>query len=374
MKISKRRLFGIVILLVAVTLYVKCHANSEVKKEDFQESLMKLKNELEMNLSQKKEEPFKLRSFRPYIENRWIGDAVAYGCYRVGQAPGVKGPSDVELLEDLNIIARHWNLIRVYGADNDTRRIIRLIDTHNLPIKVIQGIWLAPEKNDPDQRQANINQVILGIEMARLYPEIVAAISVGNETQVFWTGHNMNFDNLVRYTRAVRNNVAIPVTTADDYLYWNKPESRQLAAEIDFVFTHIHPLWNGKTLDDAINWLDKIYHDLEEIHQDRMIVIGETGWATDYNRDKTGPGEQGTLIKGEVGLKAQSEFLIQLNEWVESNRVTTFLFEAFDEPWKGGGENSPANEVEKHWGVYNEDRTSKESFQKYLDNQNNDEN
>ncbi len=328
--------------------------------------MMNFRTELESGLPQPREEPFKLRAFSPFIGDDWIGDAVAYGCYRAGQAPGVKGPTDDELLEDLNIIVKHWNLIRVYGADRDTERILRLIQAHRLPLKVVQGIWLTPEENDPEQKRANVDQIILGIELAESFPDIVAALCVGNETQVSWSGHKMNPDNLIRYIRAVRRSVSAPVTTADDYMYWNTLESRQLVDEIDFVFTHIHPLWNGQTLDNAVGWIDSIYNELKSMHPDRTIVIGETGWATDYNPDKTGPGEQGTLIKGVVDSDAQAEFLTQLNPWVESNKVATFLFEVFDESWKGGGVDSPPNEVEKHWGVYNEDRTPKESFLDYL--------
>ncbi len=340
---------------------------SKTEENDFQLVMKNLRTELEAGRAQEKVEPFELRSLTHYMGDKWIGDAVAYGCYREGQAPGQKGPSDAELLEDLNIIVRHWNLIRVYGADNDTRRILRLIESSNLPIKVIQGIWLAPEEGNPEQRKENVDQVILGIELARQYPDIIIAISVANETQVFWSGHKMSPENLIRYIRAVRSNVAVPVTTADDYLYWNKPESRQIADEIDFIFTHIHPLWNGKTLDEAISWIDTIYHEILKMHTDREIVIGETGWATDYNPEKTGPGEQGSLVKGEVGIDAQAEFLIRVSQWIDDNRVATFIFEAFDEPWKGGGGDSPPNEIEKNWGVYNENRTPKESFVKYLE-------
>lgn len=314
-----------------------------------------------------REEPFELREFRPFLGDNWIGNGVAYGCYRKGQAPGVAGPSDAELLEDLQIITRHWNLIRVYGADSDTKRIVRIIDTHDLPIKVIQGIWLQAEDGDTSKRAGNLRQAALAIELAGRYPDVIAAISVANETQVFWSAHKMNPDELVRYIRLVRSNVRVPVTTADDYLYWNKSESKEIAEEIDFVFTHIHPLWNGKTLDEAMSWVDSIYHELVMMHPDRRIVIGETGWATDYNREETGPGKQGTLIKGDVGYDAQTAFLNQMNDWVDSTRVTTILFEAFDESWKGGGEDSPPNEVEKHWGVYNKDRTPKPSFTKFLE-------
>ncbi|MBD3218106.1 MAG: glycosyl hydrolase family 17 [candidate division Zixibacteria bacterium] len=327
-----------------------------------------LRTELESGLTLPRQDPFKLRSFKPYLGDSWIGNAVAYGCYRAGQAPGQKSPSDAELLEDLKIIAGHWNLIRTYGADHDTKRILQLIETYELPIKVVQGIWLEPEEDNPAKRKANIDQVMLGIELAKTYPDIVIAISVANETQVFWSAHKMNPENLIRYIRAVRNNTTVPVTTADDYLYWNKSESSQIAEEIDFVFTHIHPLWNGKTLDEAVSWTDRIYRELRVMHPDRDIVIGETGWATDYNPEKTGPGEQGTLIKGDVGIDAQAEFLIVISRWIDENRVVTFIFEAFDEPWKGG-EGSPPNEIEKNWGVYNEDRTPKESFLRYLDHQ-----
>lgn len=329
-------------------------------------SMAALKSHLESNEMFNKEEPFVIRSFRPYVDNTWIGNAVAYGCYREGQAPGQESPSTAELLEDLRIIARHWNMIRVYGADDDTRRILELIDKQDLPIKVILGIWLAPEVADSVENAANVNSTLLGIELANRYPNIVLAVSVGNETQVSWSGHRMRVASLLRYIRAVRQSVSVPVTTADDYLYWNKREAKRIAEEVDFIFTHIHPLWNGKTLENAVKWMDSVYRALEYMYPDRDVVLGETGWATDYDSSKSGLGEQGTLIKGEVGLGAQAAFLANVDEWIEANKVTTFLFEVFDEPWKGGGAESSPSDIEKHWGVYSEDRTPKESFTKFL--------
>jgi hypothetical protein len=38
--------------------------------------------------------------------------------------------------------------------------------------------------------------------------------------------------------------------------------------------------------------------------------------------------------------------------------VTVFFFEAFDEPWKGDPD-SPLG-AEKHWGLFNVDRTPKQ--------------
>jgi exo-beta-1,3-glucanase (GH17 family) len=50
-----------------------------------------------------------------------------------------------------------------------------------------------------------------------------------------------------------------------------------------------------------------------------------------------------------------------LSKWSEEEKVLTFLFEAFDEPWKGS--NDPF-EPEKHWGVFKEDRTPKIAMKK----------
>lgn len=325
-----------------------------------------LKAELESGVTYKREEPFIVRSFKPYLQNKWIGNAVAYGCYRTGQAPGLKSPSDAELLEDLILISKYWNMIRTYGADKDTKRILKLIADNNIPIKVVQGIWLSPIETKPEHRANNNQQVLLGIELANQYPDIITALCVGNETQVYWSNNKVSPDIVINYIRAVRNNVAVPVTTADDHLYWNTEESKTIAQEIDFIFTHIHPLWNGQSLDNAIDWLDSIYNEHREMHTDVVIVIGETGWATQYDPDNVGPGNQGTLIKGDVSLDAQATFLENLNTWVASNKITTFLFEAFDESWKGENKNSPSSDIEKNWGVFYENRTPKESFLKFL--------
>lgn len=139
-----------------------------------------------------------------------------------------------------------------------------------------------------------------------------------------------------------------------------------MTQDIDFIVAHIYALWNGKTLENAMEWTDQVYREIQKIHSEKHVVIGEAGWATKYNPAKTGPGEQRTLIKGEVSVNAQKKFLIKLNQWINEHKITTFLFEAFDEPWKGGGENSSPDDVEKHWGVFYEDRTPKESFQYLL--------
>ncbi|MBT8191580.1 MAG: glycosyl hydrolase, partial [Bacteroidia bacterium] len=77
-------------------------------------------------------------------------------------------------------------------------------------------------------------------------------------------------------------------------------------------------------------------------------VITEAGWATNSNGRGIDPMN--------VSEEFQSSYIIDLLEWVDKEKILTFVFEAFDEPWKGSPE---PLEPEKHWGLYKEDRTPK---------------
>jgi exo-beta-1,3-glucanase (GH17 family) len=339
----------------------------EKQKEQKIDSMEIIQQALEKELNTQRQTPFIVREFVPYLNGKWIGKAISYGCYRKGQAPGVKGPSESEILQDLKIILDHWNLIRFYGSDEDSERILKVIRKNNLPIKVMLGVWLEDEKDNPKRKNDNVKETLKAIRLSNEYSEIISAINVGNETQVFWSAHKMDINDLIKYIRIIRNKTSLPVTTADDYNFWNKPISKSVAFEVDFIVVHIYPLWNGKTLENSIEWMSNIFfNEIKKYHSDKTIVLGEIGWATNYDSTKTGDGQQGSLIKGEVSYEAQEKFLLELSRWIDKNQVTTFLFEAFDEPWKGGGENSGPNEIEKHWGVFYENRIPKESFQNFL--------
>lgn len=350
MKISR---YYFLMLLVLVAFLTACNQQSVLPEES-------------ASAFSKPEPTSAKRIFKPYMGDRWIGNAISYGCYRQGQAPGVKGPSESELLEDLNIIKEHWNLIRLYGSDPDTERILEVIHSQNLPIKVMLGMWLENETQHPERKPENLEQVTKGITLANRYPDIVIAVNVGNETQVYWSWHRMEPSTLVKYIRQVRGEIAQPVTTADDYNFWNKPESQAIAAEIDFIVLHAYALANKQQLEHAVTWTDSVYKDTQQRHPGMTIVQGETGWATVYDPTKVGPGQQGTIMLGDISVDSQERFLVEINQWIDENRITTFYFEAFDESWKGGGELSGPDEVEKHWGIYHEDRTAKQSLKNYL--------
>lgn len=311
-----------------------------------------------------REEPFAVRPFINERAERWFGKAVCYGPHRDGQGPGGPHPSREEIRQDLRIIVRHWRMIRIYGTTPPAKTILDLIREEGLDLEVMLGIWIAPEEKrddkgelleqDPAATEANRNGVASGIRFAAAYPEIVTSICVGNETQVSWSNHQSPVEIVIQYIREVRAGTEVPVTTADDYNYWNKPESRALAREIDFINCYAHPLWNGVLLDDACNWTRKIYGEVQKGHPDRDVVLGETGWAT-LKHDE---GEQARLIQGRPGEEEQKAYCRAITDWAKKEKVPVFLFEAFDENWKGGAH---PDEVEKHWGLYRADRTPKKA-------------
>jgi exo-beta-1,3-glucanase (GH17 family) len=294
-------------------------------------------------------------------------NAVCYGPHRDGQRPGVTSPSAEELREDLKLMADHWSLLRVYGSSEFAETMLSLIRGDGLNMKVVLGAWIAPEApmddNDvvvdrlAEAAAANRREIDAAIRLAREFTDIVVAVSVGNETQVFWSAHRSPIDILIDYVREVRANVSVPVTVADDFNFWNKPESLHLVAEIDFITMHAHPMWNGLQVEDALQWLREQTAVVQAMHPDHPVIVGETGWATSVHDE----GEQARLIKGTPGESEQMRFYNEVRAWSDEERLIVFFFEAFDENWKGG--DHPA-EVEKHWGLFRADRSKKLAVEK----------
>ena len=124
---------------------------------------------------------------------------------------------------------------------------------------------------------------------------------------------------------------------------------------MDVITTHLHPLWNGASVDSAVIWVAAHHEEARTLHPDRPVIVGEAGWATAHDQQ----GDQGRLMRGAVGEAEQARVVADLAAWTARTRVPTLLFEAFDERWKGGDDPTDA---EKHWGVFHADRTPKPVF------------
>lgn len=311
--------------------------------------------DLNETTSQNKE--FNKRAFNPVLNGKWIGNGISYGAYRDGEGPDKDSLTSKEhILEDLQIVANRWNFIRMYGAGEQERNILEVIRDNELPIRVMQGIWLDKHKSE----KQNSQQVKNAIQLANEFSEIIVAVNVGNEIFVDWSWHRIDdMDKVIRYIRDVRANIKQPVTVNDDYNFWNKKHSQKIAREVDFIGLHAYAFWNNKMLEEAMEWTQFIYNDIQKRHPDHVIAYTETGWPTNRVYDNS---YEGGLI-GKAGEDEQKIFFDAYDAWVNDNNIISLYFEAFDEKWKGGfdGEN-PMDKAEKHWGLYKSDRTPKKAL------------
>ena len=294
--------------------------------------------------------------------------AVSYSGFRDGQHPdrgsGAVNPSADEILEDLEILVRHgFRLIRLYDSGDNTRATLELIREHDLPLKVLLGVWLDAEFSNhegcpwleqpiPDATLAanaarNDAEVERGLELARRFGDIVAGVNVGNEALVDWSDHKVPLDSVITYVRRVRAAIEQPVTVADNYLWWAQ-HGAPLAAEVDFLGVHTYPVWEGKTIDEAMAYTVANIESVRAALPGRPIAVLEAGWPT---------------IASEFGERAneasQARHYAELRQWAASTNTTVFWFAAFDEPWKGNPDDPLG--AEKHWGLFNVDRTPKEA-------------
>ena len=302
------------------------------------------------------------------LNGRWIGNGVAYGPHRDGQHPEGASPTRAQLGEDLALISRRWSLLRTYNASPTAEAILEVIRAGALTIRVMLGCWIAPEEPPEQPAQAgapprplpaaarNRAEVEGVIRLANAFPDVVASVIVGNETQISWSDHRVAPEVLIRWLREVRARTTAPVTTADDFGFWATEESLAVAGEVDYLDVHAYAMWAGQPLEQALAFTEEKLAAVAARHPGRPLVLGEFGWATRRHTE----GEQAKLIKGVPGEAEQAAFFRQAIAWTSKHRIANLWFEVFDENWKGG---SHPDEVEKHWGLYRADRTPKQAVQ-----------
>jgi exo-beta-1,3-glucanase (GH17 family) len=272
---------------------------------------------------------------------QWSGESICYSGYRGAENPDKNlFPSDAEVLQDLQILQRHWQLLRLYGSDAHSESVLRLIHAQRLPLKVMLGIWLT---GAPGHEADNEKQLAAGIALARQYTQEVAAVSVGNEALVSWSDHAVTEPQMIAAVERVKHAVTQPVTVDDDYLYWMKPDAA-LAGHVDFIALHIYPVWGREDIDTALATTEKLYEKVRLAHPGKAIVLGEVGWPSYTVGEKHAP-RAGDEHKQKV-------YFQQISQWARLHQATAFVFEAFDEPWKGTG-------TEGHWGLFSEQRKAK---------------
>lgn len=293
------------------------------------------------------------------------GLAVCYSGYRHGQRPGHLYPTYKQVKEDLLIIEKQWQYIRLYSCDAHSKTVLEVIKNEKITLKVMLGAYIEAEENnincpwggsyDLEQlsknKKRNLQQMDSLIALANTYPDIIFSLSVGNEACVDWTDHLVSVEAVVSYVRYVKAGAKQPVTFCENYVPW-LDKLEPLAHEVDFISIHTYPVWEHKTIHEGMEFTKQNYDTVANKYPDKLVVITEAGWATESN----GYG----IPQNNVNDDVQKIYYKALSHWSTSQSILTFVFEAFDEPWKGSDD---PKEPEKHWGLYTVDRLPKLAMQ-----------
>jgi exo-beta-1,3-glucanase (GH17 family) len=301
---------------------------------------------------------------RPWVLPQ--GNAICYSGYREGQSPNSKiFPSKAQIRQDLLILRPHWRLLRLYDCSLHAERVLEVIRSERLDFQVLLGAHLDAEQNNlgcpwgavfsESQLEANLRENAAEIDrlivLARLHADTVFAVAVGNEATVHWTDHLVPVPQVISYVKRVKAAVAQPVTCCENYVPWHQT-LKDLVPLLDFISLHTYPLWESKPIQEAIGYTQENYIGVARLYPDKPVVITEAGWATRTN---------GHAMKAEHASEAlQARYYEDLMRWTRDAGVLTFVFEAFDEPWKGS---SDPLEPEKHWGLFTVDRRPKQVVQ-----------
>jgi glucan 1,3-beta-glucosidase len=259
-------------------------------------------------------------------------NCISYAPFRDGQNPLLEGThvDARQIDEDLALLAHYTDCIRTYSIEHGLDRIPEIAQRHRL--KVLHGIWLS---NHADK---NRKQIDTTIALARQFPDVIAAVIVGNE--VLLRGE-MSATDLMATIRQVKSQISMPVTYADVWEFWLRYRDVQNA--VDFVTIHILPYWEDFPLPagQAAAHVDAIRKQITAAIPNKTIFIGEIGWPG-AGRMREGarpsPLNQARVIQNILTLAKREQFDVN-------------VIEAFDQKWKRRLEGA----VGAHWGIFDRD-------------------
>lgn len=288
--------------------------------------------------------------------------AICYSGFREGQHPGGEVPSYEEIKEDLMILQGHWKYLRLYDCDPHGKLVLEVIRKEKLDFQVMMGAYIVAEMNNfgcpwgggtyPEEvlqanRVKNLRRINELIDLANEYDDIICCLSAGNEACVDWTDHYVPVGHVVEYVKLLQRGTQKPVTFCENYVPW-LGKLKPLAHVVDFISIHTYPVWEYKHIHESMGYTKDNYYAVANMYPDTPVVITEAGWATNSNGRGIDPER--------VSEEQQKTYYDDLMDWTDEEKIITFVFEAFDEPWKGSDD---PNEPEKHWGLFHVDRSPK---------------
>ncbi len=229
---------------------------------------------------------------------------------------------------DLKQLSRVTGHIRTYTVDNGMDKVPEIARGYGMTVSM--GIWISPDLAKNDQ------QIDLAIKTALANRRVIDRVIVGNETQLF--GY-VSQEQLGAYLDRVR--AALParikVTTAEPWSTWVVvPE---VAKHVDIIFVHLLPYWEGTHITAATHFVGKAFDIMQQTFPGKPIIIGEAGW----------PSEGNTRGAAQASLSNEAYFIRNFVQYAQEKGYDYYLFEGFDEPWKGS---AIEGAVGAYWGLF----------------------
>lgn len=338
--------------------------------------------------------------------------AMSYGGYRYVDHD--IEPTMDELKEDMRLLsAMGVRIVRTYKvhfpqASNLLKAISELKDEDpNFEMYVMLGIWIdcknAWTDMEPDhniESEANAPQIDKAVELANQYPDIVKIMAVGNEAMVKWAASYYVQPSVilkwVNHLQDLKKSGDLPkdvwITSSDDFSSWGGGDAsyhtedlEKLVKAVDYISMHTYPYHNThynpqfwgipadqesmsdiekidaslvRALDFAKSQYDSVSNYVKNIGIDKPIHIGETGWATVSNGFY---GPEGSRATDEY---KQAMYYRLIRDWTNSNGISCFYFEGFNEPWKDANNKEGS---ENHFGLFKVDGQAKFALWEMVD-------
>jgi exo-beta-1,3-glucanase (GH17 family) len=325
--------------------------------------------------------------------------AISYGGYR--EVTRDIQPTIPQLREDMKILsAMNIRLLRTYNVHLDeAANLLKAIsqlkqEDPEFEMYVMLGAWIdcknaftdLPDRLRHEESERNPVEIARAVELAQLYPDIVKIIAVGNEAMVHWAWDYWVEPGIilkwVNHLQNLKKTGELPetlwITSSDNFASWggggseyHKDDLNELIRVVDFISMHTYPMhdthynpdfWGvpeeeedlpdlekihlamQRSMEYAVTQYESVVGYMKSLGVDKPVHIGETGWASLSNEHY-----------GDEGARATDEykaalFYWKMREWTNSNNITCFYFEAFDEKWKDAA--NPLGS-ENHFGLIN---------------------
>lgn len=253
-----------------------------------------------------------------------------FSLYEDGQKPG-DIISEAQVRRRMNILKPHTKWIRSFSCTEGNEWIPRV--AKEMGLKTLVGAWLG---NDDEVNQREIAGLI---ELAKEgYVDIAA---VGNEVMY---RKDLTEEALLEFIYKVK--AAIPQTPVG-YVdaYYEFSHRPAITDACDLILCNCYPFWEGCPFENALEYMQKMYHQAKDAGGGKQVIITETGWPS-----------QGENLKGAIPSETSArDYFINTQLWSREENIPVFYFSSFDESWKVGAEGI----VGAYWGIWDKNEKLK---------------